>query len=299
MKKIKLIYIVGTEHSGSTLLDLIIATSKEVFSVGELQFYTVYKNKEQISNANLAFICTCKKPFEKCSFWSGINQKGDYVIRLKKSKRESFKVMLYALFPFRMFSGNDRFDDSLSLLKEIYAQALKIKPELTYLLDSSKSFIRLFYYLRSPEIEVYPILLIRDGRGVINSRLRIGQKIGFFAAMLQWIINCFISKRLIKDNPRAMHISYNLFCQDPTRYIRVLNKKLNINIPEESFLEQIAHTEYHNIDGNIIKFKKITEIHCDEKWKKEMSTIKKIVSTVLLYPFNRVWVQRDSLNSRG
>ena len=198
--------------------------------------------------------------------------------------------------PFLVPKKTGNVDDTQGLLKEIYQKARQVKPELVYILDSSKSFLRLFYLLKSSDIEVYPILLVRDGRGVINSRLRMGQKVGFFTAMLQWVLTCFVSKRLIKGNPRAIHISYNLFCQEPKRYIKFLNERLGIHISEERFLDKMAESEYHNIDGNIIKFKRITEIRCDERWKKELSPFKRIVSTVLLYPFNRMWVKRDSLH---
>ncbi len=295
MKKIKLIYIVGTGHSGSTLLDLIIGSSPEVFSVGELYFYSVYRNKEQPDKVQRAFICTCKKAFDECSFWRDINQKGDFKIKLRFSKKEVIKVMLYVLLPFLTPKPVNSFDDTQVLLEEIYRKARQVKPRLVYILDSSKSFVRLFYLLQIPDIEVYPILLIRDGRGVINSRLRMGQKVGFFSAILQWVLNSLIAKRLTKHNPRAIHISYNLFCQQPEEYIRMLNQKLNIHISEEAFIEDVAKTEYHNIDGNIIKFKGITEIRCDERWKEELSFFKRFMATVLLYPFNTLWVKRDSL----
>ena len=52
-KNITVTYIVGDGHSGSTLLDIIIGSSPNIFSAGELTFITrdsIFKNTAPVMN---------------------------------------------------------------------------------------------------------------------------------------------------------------------------------------------------------------------------------------------------------
>ena len=60
MKKIPIIYIVGSGHCGSTLLDIILDSHSKIFGIGELENF----NKESL--------CACGKELSKCSFWNDI-----------------------------------------------------------------------------------------------------------------------------------------------------------------------------------------------------------------------------------
>ena len=61
-KNITVTYIVGDGHSGSTLLDIIIGSSPNIFSAGELTFITRDSIFEEY--------CSCNKLIKECNTWS-------------------------------------------------------------------------------------------------------------------------------------------------------------------------------------------------------------------------------------
>ena len=66
----KLIYISGGGHSGTTILDLMISTSPEVFSIGEGKHYD-----DRILGKNSTKSCSCGKSYSECEFWKEIKAK--------------------------------------------------------------------------------------------------------------------------------------------------------------------------------------------------------------------------------
>ncbi len=75
MNKIKVIYIMGTARSGSTILEVMLAHGENCVGAGELSSIV---QDGFIDNK----ICSCGAPFNKCGFWSQV------VSRLAFSKAE-------------------------------------------------------------------------------------------------------------------------------------------------------------------------------------------------------------------
>ena len=65
----RVIYIVGTSHSGSTLLDLMLNAHPEIVSTGE-----VIRLKRAWINSKPA-ACTCGNPVAECTFWLRVDQR--------------------------------------------------------------------------------------------------------------------------------------------------------------------------------------------------------------------------------
>jgi hypothetical protein len=285
MKKIKLLYIVGSGHCGSTLLDLIIGSAPEVFSTGELGFYNIYKENKIYNKENPEYICTCGKDFNKCEIWGEVNKNSNVKIKKIFSLLESFKIILFTLFPFLPFKKSDYTDDTDKLLKKL-KKVIKDE-DIIYFLDSSKDPRRLFYLLNNPKIKVYPIHLIREAGGVAysynkKSRTKAGLKRkNFYISLLKWLGINLVTKKMLKNNPNKIVIKYKDFCENPTKHIKLVNKKLNINIKTENFLREVNKITYHNIDGNVLRLKKINEIKYSNKWKNIVGVFKKHVSYLI------------------
>jgi hypothetical protein len=258
MDKVKLIYIAGSGHCGSTLLDLIIGSSSKVFTTGELGFYNIYKDKKIYNKENTNYICTCGKNFNKCDIWQKVNKNSNYKIKKIFSTWESFKIVLFTLFPFIFFKKNNYVDDTFNLLKKL-KQGIN-NGKIVYFLDSSKDPRRLFYLLNNAKIEIHPILLIRESGGVAysynkRSRIKAGlERKNFYISLLKWLGINLVTKKILKNNPNKIIINYKNFCKTPEKYIKLINKKLNIHIPTNNFLKKVNKTTYHNIDGNILRF---------------------------------------------
>ena len=162
-KKVKVLYITGNGHSGSTLLDMILGNSPNTFSVGELTFIS----RETI----LEEYCSCGKLIGNCEFWSviwskwekrtGINISEYRKLRLKfERNKTTIRTFVNKIFPSKDFKK--------------YCECTKVLfgciQEVTgaeVIIDSSKSPQRIPVLNRSVDLKV--IHLCRNAKGVLNS----------------------------------------------------------------------------------------------------------------------------------
>ena len=70
----KYIYILGLEHSGTTLLDHSLSSSRNVVGLGEVaSFFSSHHMNDYMArwgNISEAQKCSCGEPWDNCEFWS-------------------------------------------------------------------------------------------------------------------------------------------------------------------------------------------------------------------------------------
>ncbi len=307
----KIIYIVGGGHSGSTLLDMLIGSCEEVVSLGEVYFFNSYNSNDFDPKLYLVRQrdCTCGKAFSKCEFWEYIRKKLGREINIprKVTLNETAKTAWNMCSPwsrrflFPLSRGDDRaFFEAVD--STLYERGSKHK----YLVDSSKDPRRLVRIVQSLGADrIKAIHLVRDGRGYAasyNSRSK--KRVAKWGLKPQSAVACAVRWAcfnlatriyLKKVSIDCMHISYDLFCQHPAKYITQLNDWLQIDVPKD-YARGIGDTLYHNIHGNLLKFEKLDAIKHDDSWREELSPLKKLVLSTMVYPFNVRWVMHDDVS---
>ena len=299
----KIIYILGGGHSGSTLLDLILGSADEAFSVGELMYVDHYKGykTEKFHRLVKGRLCTCGEHFDECPFWSKVVFDGEDNVEKHENLSESFRILINILNPLeRWAQARFRISPNRQTYDKIVEQARSIKPDVRFIVDSSKDPRRLYELIQDPEIgpeNLQVIHLIRDGRGYIYSyqkpeRLEDGRNLrGTIDCLIEWIIVNILSRRIVKKYKlNAFTLSYDRFAEEPDAYLGRLGKFLGIDLEAETALKRIEKTVYHNVHGNPIRRRKIESIRRDTKWESFFSPVKKFFLTVVLHPFNRRWV---------
>lgn len=297
----KIIYILGAGHSGSSLLDNIIGSSKEVFSVGELFYYDIYLNNKKGKKLIKNKICTCGKKIDDCDFWKNIKKK-DLSVNKNEDLISSIKIMINIINLFeKLFCFNMEFPNNYTIYDSIFKEAKKKKEDIKYILDSSKDPRRLYELIKDKSIDnqnIQIIHLVRDGRAYINSfqdkkrtNLKLKKK-NMLICIFEWILINLISKILIhKYKLKNINISYEKFTKNPIDTIEEINNKFEISV-NKNFLNYVNKTTYHNINGNVTRFNNLSKIVLNQKWKKNLNFFKKIISTVMLFPFNYIWVYK-------
>lgn len=246
MDKIKIIYIAGNGHSGSTLLDLILGSSAEAISVGELRQWNNYVEgrssaKHQISNY---VECTCGETFYNCPFWSKITK----------------EIVLPR--------------DRLKLLKRVAEVSGK-----NIIVDSSKNIdgmLETIDLYKKGDIDLQVIYLIRHFNGMVYSHQRIGY--GFFEAAFQWIRYQWRLPRVLKSVPH-IKIRYEDLAGKPNETLQEISKFTGLSL--DNYAKDISETTYHNICGNLMRFKGFKEIQIDEAWKTEVPFVKRFFGNMV------------------
>lgn len=175
MPKIKLVYILGFGHSGSTMLDLILGSMPDTESVGEI----IRLRKELDWNHP----CTCGERLKECSYWTPIlkaykeHLQRDSLLASLEDPYEFIKILRSSdsqAFFKRVFKGgnnNAPKDLGNSYAKRTYVLFQKIMDQsgAKTIVDSSKNHRRLILLWLSGLFEIKIVFLYRNSPELIHS----------------------------------------------------------------------------------------------------------------------------------
>jgi len=295
-KKIKVLYIAGLGHSGSTLIDLILGSSKNAFSLGEIEFFEdYYFERKKLKNVcHPSNNCLCGKNLKKCKFWSPIinDDRINSLFPYIPLKGERKKMVFNTFFGVPKISFG-KFSDE-EFYKDILIQANKIKNNnVDILIDSSKDFRRLSYLSKLKSIDLHVIHLVRDSRGVVSSNIKWNNR--WHYALFYWFfMNCLFKLFIRKNIPKSksLMLSYDMFAMQPDKYLKILVDKFGLDINLDTYINDVNKEKFHQVGGNPINFKKIDRIKYDRSWKKRLPVWMKVFVTITTYIPNKLWVYK-------
>lgn len=275
----ELIYIASDVRSGSTLLDLMLGSHSEISSVGEIQYLSDHFGRKG-TGYSWDWKCTCGKDFNDCEFWSKINNMVKEKTGIDIADRDTWVRRVKQPFPYLMMPDvllKRVSKKSSSLSKGMDASfycwqivdSISEQTGRSLIVDSSKNSeqFRYLYFWRPRSMKM--IHLIRDGRGVVYSKMtRAGDTSR--KATKNWVLeNLKISfvKKLVNRN-NILTIKYEDLCNDPEREVSRIYSFLNI----EDEINLLTKEDRHNVCGSPHRFDwKNMEIKLDERWKEELS----------------------------
>lgn len=293
-EKIQVLYIAGGGHSGSTVLSMILGTAPEVYSAGEIKFYNEHEVLDHPMWDYIENVCMCGRHANECPFWQRVKQHSNQEMDIfhYSGVLEKVTTLVKILSPFYHVSKTAKATDDYLLFKSIFSEAQKEKPTSRYILDSSKSVARLMHLHSHPLLDVKVIFLVRDGRAYANSYAKAYKK-GFLRWIAQWVVNNILTLVYLKKEKIDYYfLSYNVLCNQPKEEIKSISEKFNIHIPED-YVNLVRTQQYHMRAGNPSRsqMEKFSGLDLDEKWRLEISRLNYVVSSTLLYFFNRWWVR--------
>lgn len=290
MKRIKVIYIVGIGHSGSTLLDIILSQLPKVTSVGEII------NLEHFVNANR--LCTCGEKISNCKYWQKVlNTKKQNITSAKSFNQihkikncSSFDYLSYMLTPVKNKLYSEEKVNYLALNNYYLFEAILKNSEGEIIVDSSKDWQRLLILKQSNLFDMKIIYLFRNGKANIESNKRKAldknrpawEYPGPFSQTMKFIKTTLLIRRILRlnfDKQQIFGISYEEFAANPENSI---NKIISFIGLSGTFNRIAINTKpNHNIGGNRMRFKPIKEIKLIEKWRKNLTSKEKAIFKIL------------------
>ena len=284
-----LAYILAVSYSGSTLLAMLLGSQAEATTVGEMRAPTVGEPD--------SYLCSCGEHIKKCNFWREVSERmakrgiRDFDIthaRLSIHEAESkFLRRVLKPLPRGPFLETAR-DTTLALspgwnshLRNMHQRntaLVDVLREITgtkLVVDSSKIALHLKFLLKSPDLKIKVIWLVRDGRAVTMSMLGHGLNAGsrqetVAAAALAWRRNNEASERVLADLPKSQwtQLQYEELCRRPEETLRSLCKFLGM---DSSNITLDFRARQQHILGNDMRLKSGSEIRLDERWRKNLS----------------------------
>lgn len=277
------IYIACRGHSGSTLLEKLLATSPEVVALGEISHFSHYFDSDLQS-------CSCGKRVRECAFW------GSVVRRLGLSQDKAIDALMptdgyraapsWRNVPYHLALLGP---DAALRFAEIGGVGLAVRnlqsatnhwrvidavtsiAESCVLVDKSMSPSRLLEVARvAPnEVRLCAIHLIRDGRANAHSYLhQFGVPVE--QAAFEWRqtnLNIERAFRRVSALPQ-MQIRYEDLCAHPLETLREIARSFGI---AADFEPDQLETTSHALGGNQAKLTGYSAIALDERWKTGLS----------------------------
>ncbi len=281
---IKVVSILSHSRSGSTILDLILGQHPAVFSAGEICNIYRYGLLE-------TQYCSCKELVTHCPFWKGII--GKFLEKLPEKKFHLLQENLSRFERHRfvplmpLFAHSQHYELYEKQILALY-QTIAEETASEVIVDSSKNPLR-FYWLtkmaRKGLLNLFPVFLVRDGRGVIASHKKALQKtpekgvqMDFRAksdlkTTLTWLwMNLEIEKvtASFADMREPFILRYEDLCSDLEKALLPLGDSLGITLQET--LKAIASGQsfqaQHLLSGNRLRMKEQIIFSPDFSWKK-------------------------------
>ena len=223
-EKIKLVLLIGSGRSGSTLIDMLVNMNPNVVGLGEISNWDTKVFNEY---------CACGEIVKTCPFWSNIISKvgwSEKDFREYKEYKNEFDAPKKG-YVFKINNNTQRpgFDKFISKSNEIFSAISEVSDN-RILFDSSKSPQRAFNLSKSDLLDVKIIHLMRDPRGVVWSykkSFKKNQKAGLqkdingtslLKALYSWLATNSRAFSTVKSaQVPTLSVKYEDFCVNPDR----------------------------------------------------------------------------------
>jgi len=274
-------------RSGSTLLDMLLATSEKAFSLGEICRYNnvrAYKG-----------LCSCNNVFNECPFWGQFKgDKGDFQIINRVNIKDYISIIIFLCNPFKNQMEFQKKSENERLLSSVWSE-LKDR-SFEFLIDSSKDVGRLIELNQNPDVDLYNILITRKGASVANSFTQKyqGQEKNYFFSLFKWIVaNTLIRAYIKKSGLKTLYISHAQLCKSPDDTLKKIEEFAGIRIPKDYTQKIRIMPNYHNMGGNRIRRKDFREkfdgIVENEMGERKQNPLESFIGTLIARPFDKWW----------
>lgn len=278
-EQIPVIYIAGCGRSGSTLLDILLGIHPDIESTGELTHLFL---RGWIKNE----YCACGRRVNACAYWSGVKARWqrhggwdpEEASALQCALERTRHIPILLCKRARKRRNGDLFFEmthaALAGIQEVSGK--------TVIVDSSKGPGRLLALAKNPHVKLQAIHLVRDGRGVVWSRMksfRKNEEAGIerdlrawpaWQSSLDWLRgNLLTELTLHLGRIKHIRIRYEDLIEHPDRTLTRIGQFLGMDLePVAAAIRSGAAIPVgHNVAGSRIRMQRRIRLNPDYAWR--------------------------------
>lgn len=308
MRPTKVLYIMASGRSGTTILDNVLGSIPGFFSSGEL--HLIWKALLRRSG------CGCGRLVEDCEVWSQvIGRLSDHAVgdrpdpemfdQWRRSETRIMHVPRLMLLGRKLMSKRPLLMRYGALLSDIYRTTAEFTG-VRIVVDSSKTPATALLLSMMDSIDLYVVHVVRDPRAVAYSwqrhkptfdphRPEDMHRLGPFRSSLRWlgtnILAEGVKRRLPED--RYTRLRYEDFVEDPRAQVARLERFVGEKPAQEPFIDNhtVLLRPNHTVWGNRSRFRSgEVKLHRDREWHQRASfstlSIASVVTIPLLFHYN-------------
>jgi hypothetical protein len=297
---VRVLYIAGLAHSGSTVLARVLGEVEGLFAAGE-----VYALSERITNGDS---CGCGVTLGKCPFWTSVLRSafpdGDALPRLRTERRWIHGRTLPSLV-----AGRDR--ERLSAYRDDLVRLYRAIAAVSgsgVVVDSSKSPTYAYVLDRTPEVELYGVHLVRDPRPTsyswsVDPHYHRTRGLAFGARWTLW--NLELEALAARSRRRFVRLRHEDFVRDPVAATRRVLALVGAEGAELPFVDgrSARLPGHHIVEGHSSRFDRgVVPIRASTTWRRGLSRRRELSSALLASPLQLLYgypVVRRRRRERG
>lgn len=303
---IKVLYIVGSQRSGSTLLDRMLGQVEGLVSCGEL-YYIWHRGFSENQ------LCGCGERFRRCDFWctvcANLGKRLGNCLDAAEMDRLNEHYVHHRYVPLmavpralqhRLRAGRDiwRYQEALA---ELYA-CIRTVSGASVIVDSSKSYVFAFLLAGIPKIELHAVHLVRDSRAVVFSNTRkrrrpeVVERMAYMSTLPAWdtcvgwnTVNLLAPSLRRRRASSYQLVRYHDLVSSPKAVLRGILSRLHVG-SERMSLDFVRDGEVmlqpnHTVAGNPMRFSQgAVLLQLDDEWRQRMSPRLRRVVTIFTLP---------------
>lgn len=303
-QRTQLIYVLSTGRSGSTLLEMLLASSAGTWTVGEIQLLPFEIGAE-------GYRCGCGVPVEQCDVWKelipALSFEMDGVslthFRSAHNKGRTWRTgqlfdILVRGWRWPTQKAKTYGDINHALFEAVRHRAAKLVGAAPkWFIDASKDPYRLYWLRLSNKFDVRVVHLVRGPHGFVHSSMK-GQnfssrKMRYLETArlsLRWSVANVIFALVCRRTARrgaSVRVRYEDLAQEPEAMLAHVGKHLALPLSADP--QRFRDTPNHAIAGNQTRWRN-TGVQLDEAWRRDLGMIERtIVSATCAVP---QWLMR-------
>ncbi|MBT4046047.1 MAG: hypothetical protein HOK21_17585 [Rhodospirillaceae bacterium] len=250
-----LIYIMGTARSGSTILEILLASGKDAIGAGELS--------ELIRDG---FIedrrCSCGELTSKCELWRGVKERvglADY--ELENLNRQHRRIDWHLGLARQMLGGINRHE--MAVYNDTNQRIIGAIGEMTgcdFVIDSSKYAGRALALGQACPLRVYVICLTRSPAGLMAAFQKPNRGEQLPKSPLKTLFYYLVVSSLLRLAGRQlrnqiMYLRYEELLKDPIGALTRIEKfcGMELTVAKKNIARQLPFDVGHIVTGNRIR----------------------------------------------
>jgi hypothetical protein len=293
--------VLGSSHSGSTLLAFLADQHPQVASVGETAVKRAIRRKGRASSHR----CSCGDTIGDCRFWQTVfGDVSSLGIRLDAShwstdyrfeaswldllftrETSSFPLRRARRWATRRLPVLRRRMEDVDRANVAFVHAVLARTGARVFFDTTKLLTRLTYLLDIPELQVSVVRLVRDARGVAASAKRRGESVR--RATNIWLNDQLAIDTFLATLPELspLQMRYEDLCDRPSQVLAELWAFCGV----EAFAAPTVVTpRVHHVLGNSMRMRDTVHVRLDNAWR----------TTLRADEEQAVWDLTGSMNER-
>jgi sulfotransferase family protein len=285
----RVVSIIGSGRSGSTVLDVVLGSHPNIEGVGAL---SKLPHSGWVQDDNRR--CSCGSPIHACPYWGGVHRRWidivgadgltryiDLQARYERSSKGWPRLLLEERIPSAAFL------EYAHMTAALYGSIRDVSGK-PVVLDSSKKPMRTYALLATGAVDVRVLHLVRDGRGVVWSRLKAlprDVEAGVPSAQpptppwrttLHWtqanIESEWVTRRAGRSN--ASRIAYESLVETPGELLERISPIVGEDLSELMGGLENGQTMHagHRVGGNRMRLSGSVRLRPDLEWMAKLSS---------------------------